>query len=60
MGAREIDQAKAAYKATLVARRDVVVKLGTANNSHNRAELLQILETLEALKGVIKDENSMD
>lgn len=58
MAGQHIDAARAAYKATLEARRRTVDILIAANNSHNRAELLQIEQTLGALRGIMQDEKT--
>lgn len=60
MGTQEFDRARAAYQTTLAARREAVEKLAQVNNAHNRAEFLQIVEVLEALKDVVRDENTRD
>jgi hypothetical protein len=51
-----VESAREAYRSTIAARRQVVRNLALSNDIHNRAELLQVEQTLAALIAIIGDE----
>jgi hypothetical protein len=59
MASSHVEEARNAIAATLSARREIVKKLAVQNNSHNRAELLQIEEARLLLEKIFNEEKSL-